>query len=108
MATNGRESHEHLLARFWYEDIAQFDTSQRYRVDGKSKNVNTRERSVLGLQSLTKGSTHSEAVFTLPGQIQLIKLKLEARYLEGGTVTTSAIDIDQGMWSIGLRFDKKV
>ena len=108
VATNGKETQEHLLARFWYEDIAEFDVSQKYKSDGKESEMNTKERCVVGLQSLTKGTTHSEAVFTLPGQIQLIKLGLFARYLEDDKITSNPIDIDQGMWSIGLRFDKKV
>ena len=104
---NGKESHERVLARFPISDYKQYDIELTFR-DTVTEDLTFKENSVIGLEDMTRGNPDCESNFLIPGSIQLIKLRLEARYYEDSKIVIKHTDIDAGFWTLRLLFTKKV
>ena len=104
---NGKETHEFMLARFWLSDYKRLETQNKLTDNGFNEILQLTEKSILGLEDLTKGNIGCETNYLKPGNIQFIRVKLETRYLERGIVVTKPTRMDAGFWTLKLIFIKK-
>jgi len=104
---NGVENKEYVLGRFWLNDYKKLETKQQFNDDGFTGKLDLQESSILGLEDLARGNPGVETNFLLPGNIQLVKLKLNTRYFEGDKIITRDTVVGPGFWSLKMLFTKK-
>jgi len=105
---NGKETHEHLLARFWLADYKEISTENLFSDTQFLPQMRLTETTVLGLQDLTRGNQGCETNYLKPGPVQFIRVRLDTRYLENGVVSTYPTKMDAGYFTLKLVFIKKV
>jgi hypothetical protein len=108
MVLNGKEEHEYVLGRFNLNDYKRFETVAESNDNGLTGRIGIRENMFAGLENLTRGNPDIESNFLLPGEIQLVKLKLMIRYFQNGKILSKAADLGNGFWYLTLMFSKKV
>jgi hypothetical protein len=105
---SGKEEHEHILARFWLSDFKSLETRNKLTDEGFHSVLKLAEKSVLGLEDLTRGRLGGgETNYLKPASIQYIRVKLETRYMEDGVVITQPTKMNAGFWTLKLVFIKK-
>ena len=105
---SGKEEHEHILARFWLSDFKSLETRNKLTDEGFHSVMKLAEKSVLGLEDLTRGRLGGgETNYLKPASIQYIRVKLETRYMEDGVVRTQPTKMNAGFWTLKLVFIKK-
>ena len=105
---NGQEEHEYVLGRFVLNDYKKFETVMESDSDGITGKITIRENMFAGLENLTRGNANMATNFLLPGEIQLIKLKLMLRYFLNGKIISKSPDVGNAYWYLTLLFSKKV
>ena len=103
------EHHDQLLARLPFGDFNHFGIERvSASTDGAQSAYYIRETTAVGQEDLTKGSSDTEALHLLPGNIQAVSFGLYCRYVKfDGTITSIKLPIDQGYWSLGMVVIKK-
>ena len=108
ISVDGQEEHEHILARFPYNNMKKFTTKLVQTDVEMEDSVIIDESFGAGLVDLTLENPNYESNHLLNGDIQQLGISLFTRYYENGKIERIKTDMNDGLWVLRLVFAKKV
>ena len=106
-ARNGIEGREFILSRFPLNETNYFRTELTTFQDN-SEEITLTEGFISGLQNLTKGNHGYESNHFLNGDIRSVHLQLYTQYRELTGIQRVKTDMTDGIWSVTMKFSKKL